>query len=145
MTDGGAGAVTADDVRGAQRLDAFGAGDLDLDPVLVLRHADELVAPADFGAQPHGPLVDDGLGARLRNAADTEITALDNAVVDGESTEMAAGYGLQRAEILEKSAPAEFLDRTGGESRGTGLQHRLFQPVEHDDRETREALVPPRA
>lgn len=52
---------------------------------------------------------------------------------------MAAGYGLQRTEILEKAALAEFLDRTGRESQRTGLLHRLFQPVEHDDRETREA------
>ncbi len=77
------------------------------------------MAPADVGAQTHGPLVDDGLGARLRNTADTEISALDNAVVDGESTEMAAGYGLQRTEILEKAALAEFLNRTGGESQRT--------------------------
>lgn len=100
------------------------------------------MAPADVGSQAHGPLVDDGLGTGLRHPADTEIAALDDAVVDGKSAEMAAGYGLQRAEFAEQSALAEFLDRTGGESEGAGLLHRLFQPVEHDDGETRESEFP---
>lgn len=94
---------------------------------------------ADLGAEAGRPLEQNGLGPRLRNATDAEIAALDDAIVDGQSTEMPEGYRLELTEFLEKSALTELLDGAGGKPERPGLLHRFRQAVEYDHRPSGQA------